>query len=183
MSDKTNHGILDGIPPGKAGTILAMKVADAVHEPKRADVAAAHAALETLFRERFAAAPGEVRDAILGKAAEDSPLALAYLLGQVSQAQTIVAGELNRRPDEGFEEAFEDPAVTAILDTLGHAQLGIPAIVRETGFKEADVRNTLGRLTHLGIVDHRRGWGENAPVEYFATPIAFMHRPIFNPKP
>jgi len=183
MSETTPAGILDGVPADKAGTILAMKVTDAVNNRKRADLAAAHEALDALFRDHLAKAPKEVRDAVLGRAPEDSPLAQAYLLGQISVAQTVAATELTRRPAEGFEEAFEDPTVTAIIDTVGHGQMSVHAIARETGFQEGVVRSTLHKMTGLGISDWRRGDGEEPEVEYFMTPVTFMMRPVFHAHP
>lgn len=112
--------------------------------------------LESLFVDTLKSASTAVAAAVRGTARQDSPEVYAYVLGQLSFGQAVVAQAAERRADNGFLEMLHAPKYVKYVEALANDDLNGKQLADLTGEAVETVSRKLKELRAAGAVDFRR---------------------------
>lgn len=148
--------------------LLAIRIEEAIVDPRDTPVADLRAQLVEGLRDGLAKAPAEVVDAIRDGDIRN-PHRIAYLLGQLGMAQTIAAQAIDRRCGEEFTETLAKEGYAPYIEALLGGSLSNSDLAKITGERLETVSRKLARLREIGAADFRR---DGQAVHNFLTPAA-----------
>lgn len=103
----------------------------------------------------------------------DSPLRMAFLLGQLHFAQLYANTVANMRPDEKFFEAFKSETLKPVIAALSTRPSTLSELSSALGVASAEITLRLRNLVGTGIADYREkpgGPAQTTATEFFLTP-------------
>jgi DNA-binding transcriptional ArsR family regulator len=147
--------IIQKIPLSEFAAI-AEQIEEALVAHDRTSMDRLQSKLENLLVDTLKSAPTAAAAAVRGSAHQDSPEVFAYVLGQLSFGQAVVAQAAERRADNGFLQMLHSAKYAKYVEVLAKDDLNGKQLAELTGETVETVSRKLKELRAAGAVDFRR---------------------------
>ena len=148
---------------------IAEEIEDSIGARKRERLEDLHGRIAEYFMDALRVSPDSVISAVQDLAEKDSPEAIAFTLGKLNFAQTIVAQAAERRAADCFIDVLHMPKYKNYVVALERADLNGVELSKVVKESEETVSRKLRDLRKLGIVEFRR---DGTSLINFLTPVA-----------
>jgi DNA-binding transcriptional ArsR family regulator len=161
------HGALALTP--ELLNLIAVRIEEALADPRDAQLAGLTAQLAELFRTGLAKAPAVLLDALRAADKANSAEGIGFLLGNLSMAQNVTARARERRAGDDFVNALQSASFAPYVKALLEGEATNSELADKVGHAAETVSRQLRKLRELGAVDFRR---DGVRVHNFLTPAA-----------
>lgn len=148
---------------------IAVRIEEAISAPHRKPLEDLNSQLTEMLQTLTHIAPIEAIEAMRNPVKEGTTEHAAYILGQVSLAQLIIADALHRRADDSFIPTMLSGAYEKYIKTLYKGDFPTIPLITRVGDNQRLAIEKLRTLRKLGIIDIR---SDGEEITHFLTPAA-----------